>query len=82
MKVVFDQLSPWLPGRLFSLGTDGFGRSESRQKLRRFFEVDAESVTVSALYALSRQGKYEAAKVKTAIAELGLDADRPDPAVS
>jgi pyruvate dehydrogenase E1 component len=82
MKVVFDQLSPWLPGRLFSLGTDGFGRSESRQKLRRFFEVDAESVASAALYALSREGNYEQEKVKAAIAELGLDADRPDPSLS
>lgn len=82
MKVVFDQLSPWLPGRLFSLGTDGFGRSESRQKLRRFFEVDAESVAVSALYALSREGKYEPEKVRAAIAEFGIDPDRADPSVS
>ena len=82
MKVVFDQLSPWLAGRLFSLGTDGFGRSESRQKLRRFFEVDAESVTASALYALSKRGEYDAEKVKAAIGELGLEPDRADPSVS
>ncbi len=82
MKVVFDQLSPWLPGRLFSLGTDGFGRSESRQMLRRFFEVDAESVVVSALYALSREGKVEPEKVKAAIQDLGIDPDRKDPSVS
>ncbi|MEO8662962.1 MAG: pyruvate dehydrogenase (acetyl-transferring), homodimeric type, partial [Bryobacteraceae bacterium] len=82
MKVLFDQLSPWLPNRLYSLGTDGFGRSESRPKLRRFFEVDAESVVVTALFGLAKEGKYEPEKVKAAIAEFGLDPDRADPSVS
>jgi len=82
MKVVFDQLSPWLPNRLRALGTDGFGRSESRQKLRRFFEVDAENVVATALYALSKEGKYDPKKVKEAILELGLDPERKDPAIS
>ncbi len=76
MRVVFDQLSPWLPGRLFALGTDGFGRSESRQHLRRWFEVDAESIASAALAALAKWGQFDPAKAAAAIAELGLDPEK------
>ena len=54
MKVVADQIAPWLPGRLTALGTDGFGRSENREHLRRFFEVDAASIAAAALSRLAR----------------------------
>ena len=64
---------------MLALGTDGFGRSETRKALRRFFEVDAESVTVSALYALFQQGQLDPGTVKKAVAELGLNPDAPHP---
>jgi len=80
MKVVADQIAPWLPGRLVSLGTDGFGRSDNRQYLRRFFEVNAESIVGYALARLARDGKFDAGKAQAAMRELGLDPDSADPA--
>ena len=80
MKVVSDQLAPWLPGRLVSLGCDGFGRSDNRQHLRRHFEIDAESITMASLSRLARDGRLDPARAQSAIAELGLSADKKDPA--
>jgi pyruvate dehydrogenase E1 component len=80
MKVVPDQLSPWLPGRLVSLGTDGFGRSENRQHLRRFFEVSSEAIAAAALSRLSRDGKFDAGQAAAAVRDLGLEPDSADPA--
>jgi pyruvate dehydrogenase E1 component len=80
MKVVADQLAPWLPGRMETLGTDGFGRSENREYLRRHFEVNAESIAAAALSRLARDGKFDAKKAKAAFAELGLDTEKSDPA--
>ena len=77
MKLVPDQIARWLPGRFFPLGTDGFGRSETREALRRFFEVDAESVAVATLVQLARRGEIEAARVRQAIEELGIDPEKP-----
>jgi pyruvate dehydrogenase E1 component len=82
MKMVPDQVSRWVPGGLFSLGTDGFGRSETRESLRRFFEVDAESITIAALYQLAKQGAIQFGVVQKAIKELGVDPEKPDPTVS
>lgn len=59
MKIVADQISPWLPGRLTPLGTDGFGRSENREHLRRFFEVDAASIAAAALSRLAQWGRLD-----------------------
>jgi pyruvate dehydrogenase E1 component len=80
MKVMSDQLSPWLSGRLVSLGTDGYGRSENRKMLRRHFEVDAESIAAATLARLARDGQYDAAKAEAAIRELGLASGKADPA--
>jgi pyruvate dehydrogenase E1 component len=80
MKVVPDQLSPWLPGRLVSLGTDGFGRSENRQHLRRFFEVSSEAIAAAALSRLARDGKFDAGQAAAAVRDLGLEPDSADPA--
>jgi pyruvate dehydrogenase E1 component len=80
MKVVADQIAPWLPGRLESLGTDGFGRSDNRAYLRRHFEVNAESIVTAALSRLARDGKFDAARAAAAFAELGVDTERIDPA--
>ena len=80
MKVVPDQITPWLPGRMVSLGTDGFGRSDNRQHLRRFFEINAESIAAAALAKLARDGKFDTARAQQAVADLGLDPESPDPA--
>jgi len=80
MKVAPDQLAPWLLNRLVSLGTDGFGRSDNREHLRRHFEVNAESIVAATLSKLARDGKFDAAKAKKAMADLGIDTERIDPA--
>ena len=77
MKVLADQLAPWLAGRLVSLGTDGFGRSESRPYLRRFLEVDAESIAAAALERLARWGEIAPETAQKAIIELGIDPEKP-----
>ena len=80
MKLVPDQLAPWLNTRLVSLGTDGFGRSDNREHLRRHFEVNAESVVAATLSRLARDGKFEVARAAKALKELGLDTEIGDPA--
>ncbi len=79
VRLVPEQIDPWVPGGLFVLGTDGFGRSELRETLRRHFEVDAECVTVAALWQLSKQGKLKAEDVAKAIADLGIDTNKINP---
>jgi pyruvate dehydrogenase E1 component len=79
MKDVADQIAPFAPAGLLALGTDGFGRSEDRQSLRRFFEVDAESFAVAALYALSQRRQIDPARVAQAITELGIDPQKQYP---
>ncbi len=73
-------IAPFVPGAYSVLGTDGFGRSEDRKDLRRFFEVDAENIALAALTQLAKEGKYAPAKLAAAIRELGLDPDKPNPA--
>jgi pyruvate dehydrogenase E1 component len=80
MKAVPDQLAPWLTGRLVTLGTDGFGRSDNREHLRRHFEVNAESIVAATLSKLARIGKFDTARARGAFAELGLDTEKGDPA--
>jgi pyruvate dehydrogenase E1 component len=80
MKAVQDQITPWLNGRMVTLGTDGFGRSDNREYLRRHFEVDAASVVAAALSRLARDGKYDAKKAAKAILELGINPDKIDAA--
>ncbi|ACO31618.1 2-oxo-acid dehydrogenase E1 component family protein [Acidobacterium capsulatum ATCC 51196] len=80
MKVVPDQLAPWLPTRLISLGTDGFGRSDNREHLRSHFEVNAESIATATLSRLAREGKFDAKEAQKAFADLGVDTEKGDPA--
>ena len=80
MKSVPDLLSPWLPSRLVALGTDGFGRSDNREHLRRHFEVNAESIVGATLSKLAREGKFKPKAAQKALAELGLDTEAGDPA--
>jgi pyruvate dehydrogenase E1 component len=80
MKSVPDLLSPWLPSRLVSLGTDGFGRSDNREHLRSHFEVNAESIVGATLSKLAREGKFKPKAAQKALAELGLNTEAGDPA--
>ncbi|MCI0339237.1 MAG: pyruvate dehydrogenase (acetyl-transferring), homodimeric type [Acidobacteria bacterium] len=82
MKIVPDQLAPWLGGRLVSLGTDGFGRSDNREHLRRHFEINAESIVAATLSRLARDGKFNAKKAALAMIDLGLNTEAIDPAVA
>ncbi len=79
MRNYADQVRSHIPRPYVTLGTDGFGRSDYRVNLRRFFEVNRHYVTVAALRALAEDGKVEAAVVEKAIAKYGLDTERPDP---
>ncbi len=80
MKTLPDQLAPWLGQRLVSLGTDGFGRSDNREHLRRHFEVNAESIAAAALSKLARDGAFDKAKAQAAFAELGVATEGVNPA--
>ena len=71
-----------MPGQLVSLGTDGFGRSESRVALRDFFEVDAKHIVLATLNALAREKKISIELVKQAIRDLGINAEKLNPAIS
>ena len=76
LRCLSEQLAPWAPSGMFCLGTDGMGRSESREALRRHFEVDAESVTIATLYKLAKDGVVERSAVADAIKELGVDPEK------
>ena len=82
VRSVPEQIARWIPGDFFVLGTDGFGRSDNRERLRRFFEVDAACITIAALYCLSRQGKIPVQKVQQAIQQLDVSPEKLDPMVS
>ncbi|NGZ08973.1 MAG: pyruvate dehydrogenase (acetyl-transferring), homodimeric type [Nitrospira sp. LK70] len=76
VRLVSQQIDPWIPGGLLTLGTDGFGRSDTRKALRRFFEIDAEHLVVATLYALHRRdGSVEAKAVSQAAKDLGIRSD-------
>ena len=79
IKSVPDQISRWIPGHFTSLGTDGFGRSDTRENLRRHFEVDAEHIVVATLAALAQVGDCKPEKVSSAIERYGLDPETADP---
>ena len=81
MKIVPDQIAPWVPGGLTTLGTDGFGRSDTRPNLRRFFEVDAELTVIATLHALAEKGALEKKVVEKAIKDLNVDPDKAHPAL-
>ncbi len=79
MRMYAEQLRPFIPRRYHVLGTDGFGRSDTRAKLRQHFEVDRYYVAVVALKLLAEEGTLPAAKVLEAIKKYGIDADKPNP---
>jgi len=79
VRALGEQLRPWIPGDYHVLGCDGMGRSETREALRRHFEVDAESIAIAALYRLHKQGDVAAETVAQAIKDLGVDPDKKNP---
>ncbi|HYE32627.1 MAG TPA: pyruvate dehydrogenase (acetyl-transferring), homodimeric type [Methylomirabilota bacterium] len=81
LKSVPDQIAPWVPGGLTTLGTDGFGRSDTRKRLRRFFEVDAESTVIATLSALFKKGQVPASVVTKAMQDLGYDPEKNHPSL-
>ncbi len=76
VQTLAEQIDPWVPGGLYALGTDGMGRSESREALRRHFEVDAECIVVATLYQLSKRNCFDTQKLAQAIKKLGIDPDK------
>ena len=82
LKALPNLVAKWMPRRLASLGTDGFGRSDGRAALRDFFEVDARFITLATLTELLREGKIEAAVVEKAIKELDINVQKPNPMTS
>jgi pyruvate dehydrogenase E1 component len=79
VRSVPDQIAPWVPGGLMTLGTDGFGRSETRERLRRYFEVDAECTVIATLYALAQKGVVGKSLVARAIKDLKVDPEKGHP---
>jgi len=77
IRAVPDQVARWVPGTWVSLGTDGFGRSDSREALRRFFEVDAEHVAAATLSTLARRGDLDGPATMQEICDLGVDPAAP-----
>jgi len=82
MKTLPDAISRWFPRKLVSLGTDGFGRSESRKALRDFFEVDARHIVYATLGSLYREKKISADVLKAAAKDLNINPDKLNPMIS
>ena len=79
IKLYADQLRPFIPRRYVVLGTDGFGRSDTRANLRRYFEVNRYYIVVAALKALADEGTIPATRVSKALKQYGIDPDKPNP---
>ncbi|NLF32554.1 MAG: pyruvate dehydrogenase (acetyl-transferring), homodimeric type [Planctomycetes bacterium] len=79
VRAVPGQIRPWLPSDTLVLGTDGFGRSDVRVDLRRFFEISAEHIVAGALYQLARRGRFDRDKLTEAMADLKIETDGPAP---
>jgi len=79
IKLVADQVREGIPGNYCVLGTDGFGRSETRESLRRHFEIDAENIVVATLVSLAEEGQFDKTKLPAIIKELGIDPDKVNP---
>jgi pyruvate dehydrogenase E1 component len=80
MKVIPQMVAPWVPATFVALGTDGFGRSDTRESLRAFFEIDAAHIAAAAMAALARDGKVTGKAAAAAIKDLGIDPEKVDPA--
>lgn len=82
VQLVAEQIRPYVPAHYVVCGTDGFGRSESREELRRHFEIDAESVAYTTLVALGSEGRFDVKKLPQALKDLGIDPEKVDPATA
>jgi pyruvate dehydrogenase E1 component len=89
MKILPESIAQWVPGKLVSLGTDGFGRSENRESLRDFFEVDAKHIVLATLHALAGEqgnqkdsGVVNAKSLDQAVHDLGINPEKRNPAVT
>jgi pyruvate dehydrogenase E1 component len=82
MKVLPESIAQWVPRQLVALGTDGFGRSEGRAALRDFFEVDAKHIVLATLNALARDKQIDAGTLRKAIKDLGINPEKPNPAIT
>ncbi len=80
VQLVAEQIRPYISGQYVVCGTDGFGRSETREALRRHFEIDAECVAYTTLVALAKDGQFDAKKLPQALKDLGIDSEKVDPA--
>lgn len=82
IRLVPEQIRRWIPGRYTVLGTDGFGRSDTRESLRRHFEIDAECTAYFTLETLAAEGSFDKKKLPKALKDLGIDPEKIDPAVA
>lgn len=79
VRLVAEQIRQWVPGDYVILGTDGFGRSDTRPQLRRHFEIDGECVAYATLAALAKQGNFDKKRLPKVLKELGIDPEKVDP---
>ena len=79
MKAIPDMIKGWVPGKYVSLGTDGFGRSDTRESLRKFFEMDSHYIAAAAISTLQTEGKITKAKAEKALKTLDINFEAPDP---
>ena len=82
MKVLPESIGRWMPRNLVSLGTDGYGRSEGREALRDFFEVDAKHIVLATLHGLLREKQIKPEVVTQAVKDLGINPEKANPANS
>jgi pyruvate dehydrogenase E1 component len=79
LKALPAMIAKWMPGPVYVLGTDGYGRSETRQALRDFFEVDARHIAYTALCGLAREKRIKPTLVEKARQDLAIDPEKPNP---
>ena len=79
MKAVPDMIRSWIPGKYTTLGTDGFGRSDTRENLRKYFEIDDQYIAAAAISSLLREGKISKSKAEKAMENLNVNPDAPEP---
>jgi pyruvate dehydrogenase E1 component len=82
VRLVPDQIRPWVPGHFSTLGTDGFGRSDTREALRWHFEIDANAIAYATLVALHKEQRLETKQLIAALKTLAIDPDKLDPATA
>ena len=79
LKLVPDQIAPWVPGGLVSLGADGFGRCDTKARLRRYFEIDAENIALAALSGLAQKGMVDKSLPARVLKDLDIDPEKAFP---